>query len=114
MTRKKTDPTSQAGIILNEVFGDEPSRRDRIDQIKQDMAVGQQVYDARKSAGLTQAQLAKRIGTTQSVISDLEDAEYEGHSLAMLRRIAAALDLSVQVSFIPPPESPESPHHDAA
>lgn len=105
MTRKKTDPTSQAGIILNEVFGDEPDRRDRIEQIKQEMAVGQQVYESRKAAGLTQAQLAERIGTTQSVISDLEDAEYEGHSLAMLRRIASALGLSVQVSFVQPPEA---------
>ncbi len=33
------------------------------------------------AVGLTQAQLAERVGTTQSVISDLEDAEYEGHSI---------------------------------
>ena len=73
--------------------------------MKQDLAVGQQIYDARKAAGLTQAQLARRIGTTQSVISDLEDAEYDGHSLAMLRRIADALDLSVRVSFVPSAEA---------
>ena len=99
-TKKRTPKTADAVTILNEAFRHERGRRDRIEQIKQDMAVGQQIYEARKAAGLTQAQLAQRIGTTQSVISDLEDAEYDGHSLAMLRRIAAALDLSVQVSLV--------------
>jgi hypothetical protein len=41
------------------------------------------------------------IGTTASVISRLEDADYEGHSLAMLRRIAAALDKRVEIRFVP-------------
>jgi ribosome-binding protein aMBF1 (putative translation factor) len=106
---KKAPPTTDATAILKRRFGDTADRRDRISQIKQDMSVGQQIYDARKAAGLTQAQLARRIGTTQSVISDLEDAEYEGHSLPMLRRVAEALDLSVRVSFVPAQEA--SPAH---
>jgi hypothetical protein len=40
------------------------------------------------------------IGTTASVISRLEDADYEGHSLAMLRRIAAALNKRVEIRFV--------------
>jgi len=55
----------------------------------------------RTKAGLTQAQLGKLVGTTPSVICRLEDAEYEGHSLAMLRRIADALDQRVEIRFIP-------------
>jgi transcriptional regulator with XRE-family HTH domain len=50
---------------------------------------------------LSQAQLAKLIGTTASVICRLEDADYEGHSLAMLRRIGAVLDQRVEVRFVP-------------
>lgn len=50
---------------------------------------------------LTQQQLAKRIGTTQSVIARLEDADYEGHSRGMLYRIARALDCSLSVAFVP-------------
>jgi DNA-binding XRE family transcriptional regulator len=34
------------------------------------------VYDLRIGPRLTQAQLAKRVGTTQTVISRLEDADY--------------------------------------
>jgi transcriptional regulator with XRE-family HTH domain len=45
--------------------------------------------------------LAKRVGTTQSVISRLEDADYEGHSLAMLNRIAAAVERRVDIRFLP-------------
>lgn len=100
---KKTNKTADAVTIMNGALGNDPDRRARIEEVKQAMAVGQQIYEARKAAGLTQAQLAERVGTTQSVISDLEDAEYEGHSMPMLRRIAAALNLTVQVSFVPPP-----------
>ena len=101
MTRKSKDnPTSDAVAILNRRFGDSPERRSEIDQMKQDLAIGSQIYQARKAAGLTQAELAERVGTTQSIISDLEDAEYQGHSMSMLRRIAAALGLSVRVEFV--------------
>lgn len=48
------------------------------------------VREMREDAGLTQAELAKKTGTTQSVIARLEDAEYTGHSLTMLERIAVA------------------------
>lgn len=48
------------------------------------------------------------MGTTQSVISRLEDADYEGHSLTMLQRIAEALHQKVEVRLIPtePVEGP--------
>ena len=41
------------------------------------------------------------IGTTASIICRLEDANYEGHSLAMLNRIAAALNQRVEIRFVP-------------
>ena len=65
------------------------------------------VYDLRAQAGLTQKELAQRVGTTASVISQLEDADYNGHSLTMLRRIAAAVGQRVQISFVPFERSPK-------
>ncbi len=61
--------------------------------------VAQQIYDLRTKHGLTQAQLAARVGTSTSVIRRLEDADYAGHSLRMLNRIAEALgaDLNVEI-----------------
>jgi ribosome-binding protein aMBF1 (putative translation factor) len=55
------------------------------------------VREMREEADLTQAALAKRIGTTQSVIARLEDAEYTGQSLIMLERIAAACGMALKL-----------------
>ena len=63
--------------------------------------VSMMVYALRTAAGLTQAGLARRVGTTASAISRLEDAEYRGHSMAMLRRIAEAVGMKVVVRFVP-------------
>ena len=63
--------------------------------------VAHKIHHLRNQAGLSQAELARRIGTTQSVISRLEDADYEGHSLAMLNRIASALERRVEIHFVP-------------
>lgn len=54
--------------------------------------IARAIYDLRTRAALTQAELAKLVGTTASVICRLEDAVYERHSLATLRRIAAACE----------------------
>ena len=70
--------------------------------------VARKIYNLRTSAGLTQRQLAKLVGTTASVISRLEDADYEGHSLAMLNRIAAAANKRVKIEFVPMPKKRKS------
>ena len=46
------------------------------------------IRECRKRKRLSQKALATLIGTTQSVISRLENAEYTGHSLSVLRKIA--------------------------
>jgi predicted transcriptional regulator len=48
---------------------------------------------------LTQKQLADRVGTKQSAIARLEDADYDGHSLSMLQKIAGALNQKVEIKF---------------
>ena len=55
------------------------------------------VREMREAAGLTQAELAKKVGTSQSVIARLEDAEYTGHSLTMLERIATACGMALKL-----------------
>ncbi len=55
------------------------------------------VREMREASGLSQAELAKRAGTTQSVIARLEDAEYTGQSLTMLERIAAACGVKLKL-----------------
>ncbi|NMG06972.1 helix-turn-helix transcriptional regulator [Brasilonema sp. UFV-L1] len=63
--------------------------------------VAQLIYEARTKAGLTQKQLAELVGTKQPVIARLEDADYEGHSLSMLQKIACALNQRVVIHLTP-------------
>jgi len=60
-----------------------------------------QIAALRLRAGLTQKELAKLLGTSQQQISRLESPGYEGHSLSMLRRVAAALHAQLRVVFEP-------------
>ncbi len=64
--------------------------------------VGQKIYDLRKKAGLTQKELAEKIGRSQSVISELEDANYEGNSLEMLASVFHALGRRMDIKVVTP------------
>jgi ribosome-binding protein aMBF1 (putative translation factor) len=64
--------------------------------------IASQIYKLRMKAKLSQRQLAAKVGTTASVICRLEDSDYEGHSLSMLRRIGLALGRDVKVVFAAP------------
>jgi ribosome-binding protein aMBF1 (putative translation factor) len=99
MTKKKT---SDAVEILHKRFYEgKPERIAQLEQIRADDAVARKICDLRAKAGLSQRELAKLVGTTASVICRLEDADYEGHSMAMLNRIAAAVDKRVEIRFVP-------------
>ena len=75
--------------------------------------IAMQIYEARIESGLTQKELAKAVGTTQSVISRLEDADYDGHSLGLLKRIALALGktLTVELFACPLPNAEKRMSH---
>lgn len=67
--------------------------------IEHDLALGQLIYDLRTAAGLSQRELAERMGTTQSVISRLEEGGGARNRLDTLARVAEALDRHLIVSF---------------
>jgi len=95
-------PTSDALEILRRRFyAGKPGRLKNLEKARANEEIARQIRDLRTVASLTQTQLAKLIGTTASVICRLEDADYEGHSLGMLRRIGAALDQRVEIRFVP-------------
>jgi len=58
------------------------------------------VFDLRKNAGLSQRELARKVGTTASVICRIEQADYEG-SPPRLRRIAGALNRRLELRAVP-------------
>jgi ribosome-binding protein aMBF1 (putative translation factor) len=93
--------TNDALKILQQMTEDDPELEEMIRESSLNAELAQLIYQARTQAGITQQQLADRIGTKQSVIARLEDAEYEGHSLSMLQKIARALNQRLEVHLIP-------------
>ena len=82
----------------------EPSADDRAG-VEQDLALGQLIYDLRTEAALSQRELAERMGTTQSVISRLEEGGGARNRIDTLARVATALNRHLVLSF--PTEVPE-------
>jgi ribosome-binding protein aMBF1 (putative translation factor) len=99
--KQRTKTITDAVEIAIQHLGDTPELRRRIAEEKLNLCVAQVIYDARHEAGITQTELAKLIGSKQQVIARLEDADYEGHSLSMLQRIATALGRQLELSMPP-------------
>ncbi len=99
---KKNRPTTDAVDILHRrYFEGQPEMLALLEEERANAEVARKIYKLRTDAGLSQRQLAKLVGTSASAICRLEDSDYEGHSLAMLRRIAAALNKRVEIRFLP-------------
>jgi len=97
---QKTHKTTDAVKILDRMIGEDSDLRQLANEAVVNAEVAQLIHDVRSKAKLTQKQLAELVGTTQSVIARLEDADYEGHSLSMLQRIAAAVNKRLEVRFV--------------
>ena len=97
---QKAQKTKDAVKILDRMIGEDRHLRQLANEAVVNAEVAQLMHDVRSKARLTQKQLAKLVGTTQSVIARLEDADYEGHSLSMLQRIAAAVNKRLEVRFV--------------
>jgi len=94
--------TSNAVRVLHRRYvGEDAQRKASLERERVNAEVARTIYELREQAGLSQEELAERVDTTQSVISRLEDADYDGHSLTMLNRIATALNQQVQVVMRP-------------
>ena len=108
---KKKITSAALKYVHRRFFAEQPERLAELEEARASAEVARQVYELRTKAKLTQKQLADRVGppaaasakegTTASVIARLEDDDYDGHSLAMLRRIASALNKRVEIRFVP-------------
>ena len=98
---KKRKTSDAVKILHDRYIKNDPEMAELLQDEREKSEVAREIYSIRKKVGLTQAELAKEAGTTQSVISCLESADYRGHSLEMLRRIAHALRCRVEVHIVP-------------
>lgn len=77
-----------------------PKIKTEYDRLQPEFALIEAVLKAREEKGLTQKDLAERVGTKQSVISRLEKGR-ANPTVAFLMRLAQALQTSLEIRFAP-------------
>jgi DNA-binding XRE family transcriptional regulator len=100
MAQKKLH-SGASQFLYNRYIAGDPKREDEYGEEVINAEIARKIFDLRTKAGLTQEELADRVGTSKSAICRLEDADYDGHSLSMLKRIAEALDKRLELRFLP-------------
>lgn len=85
----------KAGLLKN------PRFREAYEELQPEFELVQSLITLRVHQGLSQKQLAERVGTRQPAIARLESLDYGRASLSMLKRIAKALGARLVVRFEP-------------
>lgn len=85
---------------LHKKWMKDPEYRREYERLAPEFEIARQIIDARIRRKITQAELAKRMGTGQAVISRLETANAKP-SLSLIQRLADALSLKVELRFTP-------------
>lgn len=99
---QKREPTTDAVEILHRRYYEgHPERLAMLEEARANDEIARHIYRLRTEACLTHGQLAKLVGTTAAVMRQLEEADYEGHALATLNRIAIVLNKRVEIRCLP-------------
>ncbi len=108
----KATTTNALDILHQRYYANRPERLGDLQNARENAHASRQLRRLRLEQGLTQQELADRIGTSASQISRLENDDYDGHTLDSVRRIANALGHDLTMGFIP--RDPYSPEETAA
>lgn len=85
---------------LHRKWSKEPAYKAAYDDLEEEFALAEAIADARSRAGLTQAEVAERMHTTQSNIARLE-AGRTTPSTRTLEKFAEAIGAKLKISFEP-------------
>jgi ribosome-binding protein aMBF1 (putative translation factor) len=99
--RRRKPESSAVQFLYDRYVGTDPALMEAYDREVLNAQLARRIFELRTRAGLSQRQLAERVGTSASAICRLEDADYEGHSLPVLKRIAEALGRRLEIRFVP-------------
>jgi ribosome-binding protein aMBF1 (putative translation factor) len=106
MPAKRKFKSAAVRELYEELIGDDPSAQEEFEDGLVNIEAAQLIYEMRTKAGLSQRELARRVGTSASAINRLESADYEGHTVAMVRRIATALNRRLELRAVAVRKSP--------
>lgn len=62
--------------------------------------IAHSILTLRRAAGMTQGELARKIGTSQQAIARIESLDYKGHTLSTLSKLADAFKKRVSIQFV--------------
>ncbi|MBI2334489.1 XRE family transcriptional regulator [Candidatus Daviesbacteria bacterium] len=97
MKRRKDD----FDRYLEKALKADPFLAEELEKADRAWDIAFQIYDLRKKAGLTQTDLAKLVGTRQSNIARIEDADYTGYTLKTLEKVTKALKAKLEIKIVP-------------
>src|SRR5712692_3112209 len=100
---KKRDSISEGERAYEEwrdqILAD-PERRRRYEEEATKLDLWLQLVEARQAAGLTQVELAKRLGVSQAQVARIEKSGYDSYTLNTLRRYVQALGKRLEVAVV--------------
>ncbi|ECT1022500.1 XRE family transcriptional regulator [Salmonella enterica] len=102
MTGKRTPPTMTHDEMAAKWMSD-PVFKAEYDAIEEEFALLDEMLAARKKAGLTQAQVAERMGTKATAITRMESnlaSGLSGPSFTTLKKFAKATGKKLQIRFV--------------
>ena len=79
----------------------DPKIRKEYESLKEEFQVAEEIIRARTRAHMTQAELAKKVGTKAPAISRLESPGYGKASVSALKKVAYALGCELQIKLVP-------------
>ena len=91
------DTRGQSGWLNKKL--ENPRFRKAFQQEYAKLSVGEQLLRLRLEAEMTQAEVARKVGTTASAISRYENAEYDRYELQTLRKIVEACGGALHISM---------------
>jgi ribosome-binding protein aMBF1 (putative translation factor) len=106
MPEKRKFKSAAVQELCDELIGSDHSAQEEFEQELVNIEVAQLIHDMRTKAGLSQRELARKIGTSASAINRLESDDYQGHTVAMVRRIATALNRRLELRAVPVKRAP--------
>lgn len=115
MTKRKTKDPAEGGRQSYERWKEDllknPEYRDIYEEEAAKSELWLQLVEARHIAGLTQAEVAERLGVSQAQVSRIEQRGYDGHTVRTLRRYVEALGEGFELEVrIHTPEEDSQPH----
>jgi ribosome-binding protein aMBF1 (putative translation factor) len=101
MPTKRKFRSAAVQELYDDLIGDDAAAQEEFEEGLVSIEAAQLIHNMRMKAGLSQRALARKVGTSASAINRLESADYGGHTIAMVRRIASAMNRRLELRAIP-------------